>query len=173
MVLSLHAIIIPTAQQMLGTLAHLLGKAETHCADNGLPPEAIIQARIAPDMLPFAYQVKSALVHSVGAIEGVKAGLFSPDQTTPPDSFAGLNDRIAGAIEQLAAYDSEEIDALQGRDMRFSIGSKNIDFTAENFLLSFSQPNLYFHVTTAYNILRAQGVAIGKRDFLVQMRSKS
>ncbi len=172
MALSLYAIIIPSYQQMLGTVAALIDKAETHCTERGLAPETIIQARLAPDMRPFAYQVKSAVVHSVGAIEGVKAGIFRPDQTTPPDSFAGLRERVDTAIAMLAAYDPADIDALQGGDMCFGFGEANIYFLAEDFLLSFSQPNFYFHVTTAYAILRAQDVVIGKRDYLGRMRKK-
>ena len=121
-------------------------------------------------MHPFAYQVKSAAVHSLGAIEGARRGVFTPDRTEPPDSFAALKARIAETRSGLQSIAPGEVDGLVGRDMRFSFGERHIDFRAEEFLLSLSQPNFYFHATTAYDILRWQGVPIGKRDFLGRLR---
>jgi uncharacterized protein len=172
MSISLYDATIPSYRQILGTVAGLLTKAERHCADNGIAPDDIVQARLAPDMLPFTYQVKSTVVHSVGAIEGVRKGVFSPDMTPPPKDFAALNHSVAAALAALEAIKPNEIDAFIGRDMRFSFGERHIDFTAENFLLSFSQPNFYFHATTAYDILRWKGLSIGKRDFIGKMRTK-
>ncbi|WP_246344639.1 DUF1993 domain-containing protein [Sphingobium fontiphilum] len=172
MALSLYTVTVPLFQQILGTMLHLLDKAEAHCAQTGVAPETIIEARLAPDMLPFSYQVKSTVVHSLGAIDGVKAGIFRPDDSTPPDSFPALRERVEGALAQLAALTPAEIDALEGGDMRFAFGEAHVDFLAENFLLSFSFPNFLFHATTAYDILRAQGVAVGKRDFLGRLAKK-
>jgi hypothetical protein len=171
--LSLYAVTIPTYQQMLGSLGRLIDKAQAHCLEGDIAPGTLIDARLYPDMQPFAYQVKSTVVHSVGAIEGVKAGIFRPDQSVAPDNFAGLQARVAEGLHSLAAYDPAEIDALQGGDMRFGFGEAHIDFTAEDFLLSFSLPNFYFHMTTAYDILRMQGVTIGKRDYLGRWRKKA
>jgi hypothetical protein len=123
-------------------------------------------------MLPFAYQVKSTAVHSLGAIEGVRRGVFSPDMTPPPESFAALKTRIADTRKALEMIEPTEIDAFVGRDMRFAVGERRLDFTAESFLLSFSLPNFYFHAATTYDILRWKGVRIGKRDFLGTMRTK-
>lgn len=172
MAFSLYAATVPSYQQTLGAVLGLLGKAETYCADKGLAPEDIVQARLAEDMLPFAYQVKSTAVHSLGAIEGVRRGVFSPDMTTPPDSFPALQSRIAATLAALEAVDAAEVDAFVGRDMRFVSGDRRADFTAENFLLSFSQPNFYFHATTAYAILRWKGVPLGKRDYTGRLRLK-
>jgi uncharacterized protein len=169
---SLYAATIPSYLQTLGAVLNLLVKAESFCAEKGLAPGDLIAARLAPDMLPFAYQVKSSAVHSLGAIEGVRRGMFSPDSTTPPDSFPALKARISETIAALEAIDSNEVDGFVGRDVRFAFGERHIDFTAENFLLSFSQPNFYFHAATAYDILRSKGVPIGKRDFLGRMRKK-
>jgi hypothetical protein len=80
--------------------------------------------------------------------------------------------RITGTIDALRAIDPGEIDGFVGRDMRFAFRSRHVDFTAENFLLSFSQPNFYFHAATTYGILRWKGVPIGKRDFLGKLRKK-
>jgi uncharacterized protein len=169
---SLYAAIVPSYRQILGAVSDLLGKAEIFCAEKGIVPREIIEARLAADMLPFAYQVKSTAVHSLGAIEGVRRGVFSPDTTAPPDSFAALKTRIAQTISALESIDPAEVDGFVDRDMRFAFGERHIDYTAENFLLSFSQPNFYFHAATTYDILRWKGVDVGKRDFLGRTRKK-
>jgi uncharacterized protein len=172
MTISLYAATIPSYQQILGAVAGLLGTAEAFCTDKGLAAEEIIQARLAPDMQPFAYQVKSTAVHSLGAIEGVRRGSFSPDITPPPETFAALKARIAETLAALERVEPAEVDGFVGRDMRFVVGDRQLDFTAENFLLSFSQPNFYFHATTTYDILRWKGVRLGKRDFAGRLRLK-
>jgi hypothetical protein len=173
MAFSLYAATVPSYRQILGSVSGLLDKAQAFCTEKGIAPTEIIQARLAEDMLPFAYQVKSTAVHSFGAIEGVRRGVFSPDMTPSPDNFAALKALIAEALGALEAIDVAEIDAFVGRDMRFSFRDRSIDYTAENFLLSFSQPNFYFHATTTYDILRWKGVPLGKRDFTGRTRTKS
>jgi uncharacterized protein len=173
MAFSLYAATVPSYRQILGAVAGLVSKAEAFCTQNAMKPEDIIQARLADDMQPFAYQVKSTVVHSLGAIEGVRKGIFSPDTTTPPKDFAALKVRIAETITALAVLEAAEIDSFVGRDMRFAFGDRHVDYSAENFLLSFSQPNFYFHATTAYDILRWKGVPLGKRDFLGNTIRKS
>jgi hypothetical protein len=173
MPISLHTALVPSWLQLLDSMSRLVGKAEAHCVGHGIAPEELIQARLIDDMQPFAYQIKSTVVHSLGAIEGVRRGSFSPDQTIPPDSFAALKTRVDDARETLAALDPAELDGFVGRDMRFEFGSGEMLFTAEEFLLSFSQPNFYFHCATAYDILRARGLPIGKRNFTGRVRVKA
>jgi hypothetical protein len=173
MAFSLYAATVPSYRQILEAVAGLLGKAEAFCTEKGMAPQDIIHARLADDMQPFAYQVKSTAVHSLGAIEGVRRGVFSPDTTPPPETFAALKSRIVETLAALEAVEEAEVDSFVGRDMRFSFGERHVDFTAENFLLSFSQPNFYFHATTAYDILRWKGMPIGKRDFTGRTRKKS
>ena len=170
MALSLYDATIPSMLQILGSVARLIDKAEGFCTDQGLDPDALIQARLIEDMLPFCYQVKSVSVHSIGAIEGVRRGTFSPDMTPPPATFAALRERIAGTIAAVEAVDPAEVEGFIGQPMAFVMGEYRMDFTAEQFLLSFSQPNVYFHATTAYNLLRMKGVPIGKRDFNGRVR---
>src|SRR5258708_27524779 len=172
MTFSLYAATVPSYRQILGAVSGLLGTAEAFCAEKGIAPHDIIQARLAEDMQPFAYQVKSTVVHSLGAIEGVRRGVFFPDSTTPPDTFAALRTRITEALTTLEAFDAMEVDSFVGRDMRFAFGDRHVDYTAEDFLLSFSQPNFYFHAATAYDILRWKRVPIGKRDFMGRTRKK-
>jgi len=172
MAFSLYISTVASFQQTLGAVMGLLDKAESYCADEGVAPAEIIQARLADDMLPFAYQVKSTVEHSVGAIEGVRKGVFSPSMAPFPDSFPALRQLLADARATLGAIDPQEVDGFVGRDMRFEFREYRMEFTAEDFLLSFSVPNFYFHATTAYDILRMKGVQIGKRDFMGQLRLK-
>jgi uncharacterized protein len=170
MSISLYSAVIPSYLQILESVSGLLDKAEAFCSEKGLAPEHIIQARLAEDMFPFAYQVKSTAVHSLGAIEGVRRGVFSPDTAPPPETFAALKARIAEARTALGGIEPAEVDGFVGRAMRFEFGERRLEFKAEEFLLSFSQPNFYFHATTAYDILRSKGMKIGKRDFTGRVR---
>ncbi|MDD3799650.1 MAG: DUF1993 domain-containing protein [Novosphingobium sp.] len=170
MPLSLHAALVPGWLQTLGACRSWLDKAESHCRDTGLDPAELIEARLIADMLPFKYQVKSCAVHSMGAIEGVRRGTFSPDMSEPPAGFAALRERVDEAVAVLGGVTVEEMEGFIGQPMLFTIGDKyRLDFTAENFLLGFTQPNFHFHATTAYGILRARGVALGKVDYLGAM----
>jgi hypothetical protein len=171
MSLSLYQATIPSNLQIIGAVAGLLDKAERYCADKGLAPETLIQARLAEDMFPFAYQITSVCHHSLGAIDGVRNGTFSPDTSEPPGDFDTLSSRLADAKEALEALSEDQVNELMGKPMRFEFQDIKIDFVAENFLLSFSQPNFYFHATTAYDILRAKGLEIGKSDFMGQLRT--
>ncbi len=173
MTISLYDALIPNWQQTLGALAKLLDKAQTHCASDNLPDSALTGARLAPDMFPLSFQVKSAVVHSIGAIAAVRKGVFSPDRSPAPDNLADLKAMVTLAMDELSKVSDSEISAFIGNDMRFEAGERRMDFTAENYLLSFALPNFYFHAVTAYDILRNQGISIGKVDFLGQVRKKS
>ena len=173
MAFSLYAATIPSFQQILGAVSTLLDKAQAFCEEKGIAPQELIQARLAADMFPLAYQVKSTAVHSLGAIEGVRKGVFSPDTSAPPETFAALKARITETLSALATIDAAEVDGFLGRDMRFSFGANHRDYTAENFLLSFSLPNFYFHAATSYDILRWKGLPIGKRDFMGKTRTRT
>lgn len=172
MPISLRAAFVPSALQMLGTCDHLIDKAESWCAETGCSHAETIGARIHDDMLPFSYQVKSVGVHTAGAIEGVRAGVFSPDLAPPPDDCGGLRAVIARARALLEAVSEAEMEGFIGQPMRFEFSDFSLPFTAEDFLLSFSQPNYYFHAATAYDILRMKGLAVGKRDFMGALRLK-
>ncbi|MEP6784435.1 MAG: DUF1993 domain-containing protein [Sphingomonadales bacterium] len=163
---SLYDAVIPSNIQILGAIDALLDKAAAFCTEQGRTEVDLIDARLTPDMLPFGYQVKSCAVHSVGGIEGVRAGSFSPDTSAWPTDFAGLHGIVKTAIAKLEEIDREAFDVLADSDTQFAFGETRLPFTGANFLLSFSQPNFYFHATTAYAILRAQGVQLGKRDFI-------
>jgi hypothetical protein len=170
MPLSLHAATIPSKLQILGAGLGWLDKAES-C---GIPEQGLVQAKLVDDMLPFAYQVKSMAVHSQGAIEGVRAGVFRPRFGEPhPASFGEMRVLLSDAIAFLNGVTEDEMEGFIGQDMRFEIGEKKLPFTAEDFLLTFSQTNFYFHAVTAYGVLRAKGVAVGKLDYLGALRIKA
>jgi hypothetical protein len=167
---SLYDATLPSYLQVVGAVAGLLRKAEAFCAERGLGADTLIQARLADDMLPFAYQVKETAVHSLGALEGVRRGVFSPDETPPPGDWAALHQRIADTLAGLNGFSRDEVAEFVGRPMRVVLPARELTFTAENFLLSFSQPNFYFHATTVYDLLRSRAVPLGKRDFLGRLR---
>ena len=170
MPVSLHAAIIPSYLQILGSVSGFIAKAQAHCAEHGVDAATLIDARLVDDMLPFGYQVKSTVVHSLGAFEGVRKGLFAPDMTPWPQTFAGLQAAIAQAAAALQEISPDEVESFIGQPMAFAFRDSRMEFTAEEFLLSFSQPNFYFHAATAYDILRMKGVAVGKRDFIGRVR---
>ena len=146
-------------------------KAKSFCAERGSPEAEMIDARLAPDMFPLGYQVKSCVVHSISAIEGAQTGSASPDSSAWPTDFDGLRGVLQRASAELNALDRNTVDRLTGTAMNFGAGERKLPFNGANFLLSFSQPNFYFHAATAYAILRAQGVSLGKRDFLGVLRA--
>ncbi|MCB2087602.1 MAG: DUF1993 domain-containing protein, partial [Sphingomonadaceae bacterium] len=155
MPLTLHAAFVSSALQMLGTTRHLVDKGQEWCASNSVEECDLIGCRLIDDMLAFDYQVKSVAVHTAGAIAGAKAGEFSPDLTEPPASFDGLRAKLDEASAALEAVTVDELEALMGQKVDFVFkGKVLLSFTAEDFLLSFSQPNFYFHASTAYDILR-------------------
>ena len=170
MSISLYHAVVPTFLQILNSVSGLLDKAEAHCAEKGLDPSELIEARLAEDMRPFAFQVRVVAFQSFGAIEGVRKGEFSPDLRPLARDFAGLQAEVAGAARGLEAVGYSELDAYIGKPVTLIAGDIRLDFVAEEFLLSFVQPNFYFHATTIYDILRWKGLPLGKRDFLGQVR---
>jgi hypothetical protein len=124
-------------------------------------------------MLPFRFQIQSVVHHSVGAIEGIREGVFRPPSNLPEHDYEQLQKLVAEARESLQKISAETVNARAGADMAFEIRGTKVPFTTEGFVLSFSLPNFYFHATTAYDILRSKGVPLGKRDYLGRMRLKT
>lgn len=173
MQISLYDITVASYAQALEGLASVLEHGRTHLEASHADLQEIVDRRLIADMQPFAYQVNAVAHHSVGALAGLASGSFSPPTPLPALTYADLQDRIAQARETLADHTPEQVNAWQDHDVTFSFGSRTIPFRAPEFILSFSLPNLYFHATTAYDILRMEGVPIGKRDYSGAMRIKS
>jgi hypothetical protein len=169
---SLYDLTVTNYLQTVTALAGVLEKGLTYCTSKSIDPAEFVAAKLFADMLPFRFQVLSVAHHSLGAVEGLKKGVFQPPAQMPELDYKGLQKLIADTIEGLRRFTPEEIDALEGRDVTFQIRDRQMPFTVESFVLSFSLPNFYFHATTAYDILRTNGVPLGKRDFLGQLRLK-
>jgi uncharacterized protein len=170
---SLYDISVASYIQTIGGLQGVLEKGLKHCESAGIDPESIVEDRLAGDMLPFRFQVLSATHHSLGAIEGVKAGHFGPPGQMEPLDYRGLQGLVTRTLASLKALTPAEVNAYEGKDVIFQIRDMKMPFTAEGFILSFSHPNLHFHATTAYDILRAKGAPLGKRDYLGALRLKA
>jgi hypothetical protein len=170
---SLYDATVANFQQGLAALDAILGRAQTHFQQQGTPLGEIVDARLAPDMLPFSFQIVSAAHHSMGALGAARQGLFKPPSPADGLDFAGLQALIAEARQSLGQLGREEVNALEGADMVFQLGERRLPFLVEDFLLSFSVPNFYFHATTAYDLLRLHGMPLGKRDYLGRLRLKA
>jgi uncharacterized protein len=173
MAISFYDASVATYLQILGAMTGVLDKGLTHCQASNIDPETIVEARLAPDMLPFSFQIHSVVHHSLGAIEGIKSGTFRPPGEKPPHNYAQLQALIADTHATLKNLSSDEVNTLESRDVVFEIRGMKMPFTASGFLLSFSLPNFYFHATTAYDILRAKGASLGKRVFMGPPRMKT
>ena len=173
MAIPLYDVSVASFQQTLTGVAGFLDKGLAHCKANNIDLNALVETRLAVDMLPFRFQVIAVAHHSLGAIQGVQAGVFKPPSGPMNQDYAGLQKLIADARAELSKLTRESVDALQGKDVVFELGANKLPFTAEGFLMSFSMPNLHFHATTAYDILRMKGAPLGKRDYLGPMRMKT
>lgn len=173
MATSLYELSVTNYLQTLGGMEGFLGRGFAHVQENKIDPNEIVEASLHPDMLPFRFQVLATAHHSIGAMRGMKAGLFAPPASLPTLDYAGLQKAVTEAREALQQIAPADVNALEGEDVTFQIRDTKIPFTAEGFVQSFSLPNFYFHATTAYDILRSKGVPLGKRDFLGRLRLKT
>ena len=132
----------------------------------------LAEMRLVDDMASLTFQVFSIVHHSIGAIDAIKTGEFAPPKMPENLNFNDLVTMLEDAERKLNHLSDEEIDSLSGKDVMFRMGQIEWAFTAENFVLSFSLPNFYFHVTTMYDMLRIKGLDIGKLDFAGALRIK-
>jgi hypothetical protein len=172
MAFSLYDASVANYLQTLGAVSGFLERGLTYFREQNIDPETIVEARLAPDMLPLRFQIISVAQHSRGAIEAAQSGEFRPPASKTPYDYAGLQALVVQTREALEGWTPDAVNALAGRDVVFHLGEHKLPFTAEGFLMSFSLPNFYFHATTAYDILRTNGVPLGKRDFMGRMKMK-
>jgi hypothetical protein len=156
--------------QILDAVAGVLDKGASHAAKAGLDLQEVVMTRLREDMMPLHFQVVSVAHHSWGAIQGLQEGIFRPPSFELDKDYAGLQALITEARKGLAGLDESEVEALGAKSMVFKLSKNEMPFTNQNFLLSFSLPNFYFHATTTYDILRMLGVPLGKMHFLGQMK---
>lgn len=167
MPLSLHAATVPTWLQISAATRTLIDKAEAWCEANGEAPEALLHAKLADNMWSLDWQINSVWMHSAHALAATKSGTFVPTFDDIPTSFAACREKLDAAREGMLAASPEDLDGRAENNLDFVLGGTvRMSFTVQNFLLSFSNPNFFFHAATAYDILRMKGVEIGKRDYL-------
>ncbi len=165
MSLSLYQMSVPGFERSLTAFLAILDKAEAHAKARQFDPTNYLGLRLAPDMFPFVRQVQTFCDNAKNAssrLAGVAAPAFEDKEAT----FAELRDRIIRTLDYLKTLDAKAIDGGAEREIVFPIGPVNkAKMQGANYLVHFVLPNFYFHLTTAYDILRASGVEIGKRDF--------
>ncbi|MEZ5558078.1 MAG: DUF1993 domain-containing protein [Pseudomonadales bacterium] len=169
---SLYDISVASYLQTVGAVAGFLEKGRAHCEAQGIDLNEIVQMRLYPDMLPFTFQIVSVAHHSLGALKGLQSGKFGPPGAPGDLDFAGLQNLVAETLTALKQATPDAVNSLEGSDVVFEIGDRKMPFTCANFVLSFSLPNLHFHATTAYDMLRIKGVPLGKRDYMGMPRIK-
>jgi len=167
---SLYDISVGSYLQVLSGMTAVLDKGATFASENSLNVDDFISLNLRDDMLPFLFQVNCVRVHSIEALAALRSGEFSGPKKTEQRDYRGLQEMLVSTTNELKAMSAEEVNSAQGKTVIFKFGENEIPFTATNFILSFSLPNLYFHATTVYDILRMQGVPLAKLDFMGEMR---
>jgi len=166
MTLSMYSASIPVFQQLLNALKEVLTKAEAHAADKHFEPQALLQARLFPDMFPLLRQVQIA-ADFAKSVPARLAGVEVPAYEDSEQSFADLHARIDKTLSFLAGLRPAQIDGSEALEVVLRPGTpKEKKLSGQTYLLGYGLPQFFFHVTTAYDILRHNGVEIGKRDFM-------
>lgn len=159
---------LPILRSMLSNLDRCLAKAEAHAAQRGYAPDVLITARLAPDMFPFAAQVKIACDAARMGVARLGSLPMPPFTMELDTSFAQLRPRIAQALEYLDGVPADALQDAEDREITFTIplSGKQCTLKGGAFLREWVLPNFFFHVTTAYNLLRHNGVDLGKADYI-------
>ncbi len=165
MSVSLYDASVPVFRQMLANLSDLLDRGEAHAKAKNFDPTNMLGSRLAPDMLTLSKQVQIACDGAKGAVARL-AGIDIPKHEDNEISIADLKARIAKTLEFVNSVAREKIDGQENRDITIVLRDRSLQMKALPFLLHWAFPNFFFHVTTAYNLLRHNGVEIGKKDFL-------
>lgn len=166
MSISMYAASIPVFKQMLDSLSDVLNKAEAHAAEKKIDPNALLQARLFPDMFPLTRQVQIA-ADFAKSVSARLAGTDMPAYEDNEQSFADLRSRIAKTLAFLDTLAPAQIDGSEQREIVLRPGTpKEQKFAGQPYLLHYGLPQFFFHVTTAYAILRHNGVEVGKRDYM-------
>jgi hypothetical protein len=165
MPISMFQASVPRFAHSLTNLSAILGKAQAHCEAKKIDPQVLTSARLFPDMFALARQVQIACDSAKGAVARL-AGVEIPKHEDTEKTFEELQARIAKTLDFIARVKAAQIDGSEDREVVLKLQGKDTSFKGAEYLLGFAWPNFYFHVTTAYNILRHNGVELAKRDFL-------
>ncbi|MCO5099857.1 MAG: DUF1993 domain-containing protein [Burkholderiaceae bacterium] len=165
MTISMYQASVPRLANVLGNLSGILDKAQAHVDAGYVDAATLMQYRLAPDMYPLFKQVQIACDKArsvVARLAGMEVPYYPDDEKT----FAELKERIARTVEFIRSVPPERIDGTEDDEIVLPVTGKETRYKGMQLLLGHSMPNVYFHAVTAYNILRQNGVPIGKRDFL-------
>ena len=165
MSLSMYAATVPALRLMLKNLSAIMAKAQAHCEAKKIDPGAFLGARLYPDMLPFTAQVQIAtdnIKGAAGRLTGAEIPKFEDNET----SFAQLQARIDKTVAFLDTLTEVQFEGAAERDIVLQLRDRKVEFKGASYLLQWANPNVYFHITTAYALLRHGGVEIGKKDYL-------
>jgi hypothetical protein len=169
MAISMYHASVPVFTQLLGGLKVVLDKAKKHADEKKWDEATVLNLRLYPDMFTLARQVRQASEHAFGA--GRAAGVDVPQLPPIDNSFAEMHSRIDKTLDFLKTLSSGQLDGKEDSQVTIVQGGQPRNFRAQTYLYHLAMPNFYFHITTAYNILRSLGIEIGKRDFMGQMPS--
>ena len=165
MPLSMYQASVPVFLQMLTALSAVLAKAEEQCRSEGRDPAELLEARLAPDMFPLPKQVQIATDHAKGMaarLSGREVPKFDDTEAT----FDELQARIASIMDFISSVEVAEIEDSEDREITIKLRDRTLTFPGQQYLFQFALPNFFFHVTTAYDILRHKGVPLGKADYM-------
>lgn len=165
MTISVYDQVIAPLKRGLESFDRIVSKAEAYAEARNISPEVLIEGRLRPDMLPFIAQVRIATDTAKGAA-GRLAGVELPKWADNEKTFREVHDRIAKAIDYLGSFEPAHFEGVETKTIELKFGSLEMTFSGTEYITGFVLPNFYFHYTTAYNILRYNGLDIGKRDFL-------
>lgn len=166
MSLSMHAASVPVFQQMLTALGGVLTKAESHATERKIEPAALLQSRLFPDMFPLARQVLVACDFAT-SVSARLAGAEIPTHEGGDQTFADLQKRIAATLAFMDGLDPVRFEDSGQREVLLRPGTpKERRIGGQAYLLAYGLPQFFFHVTTAYDLLRHNGVEIGKKDYM-------
>lgn len=166
MTISMYNASVPVFKQLLNSLSAILSKAEAHAMENSIDVNTLLQASLFPDMFNLTRQVQIAADFAKGVTARL-AGIDVPAYEDNETSFNDLQARIAKTLHFISSVTPTHIEGSEAREIVTRPGTpKEKKFTGQSYLLHYGLPQFFFHVTTAYDILRNQGVAIGKRDYM-------
>ena len=165
MTISMYQASVPVCTRALNNLIAILGKAKAHAEAKKIEPDVFVSCRLIADMHPLSRQIQIAsdvAKNGIARLAGVEPPPFPDEEKT----LAELVERLEKTVKYLETFKPAQIDGQEDRTITLKLGSNTMEFKGLPFLLTFILPNLFFHVTTAYDILRENGVDIGKRDFI-------
>ncbi len=165
MSISIYNQCVATMRHMLKNLDSIVAKAESHAEAGDIDPQALLQARLFPNMRNFIFQIQVATdiaKSSAARLTGSEPPKWPDDEET----FSDIHARIGKAIDYLDTFDAKQFEGAESQDIELNLRGHILNFTGQVYILRFVLPNFYFHLTTAYNLMRHNGVDLGKPDFL-------